>query len=162
MTPRAVRLDQRQTVPEHHDAPATPGPESDIPPHGRNALATDLLEIDEAYDRLGVLHLVVTGELDIATGEAVRKRMCALRASATPVVLDLSAISFIDCSGLRMILEEVNAAEVAGSRLQIAFDGSVSFKRLLRLVHAAGRSDQVPARWLSRSDTDDEDGRGDR
>jgi anti-sigma B factor antagonist len=139
-------------VPEPHDNRATPHPESNASPFGGDAPGPDVLKVDEAYDRFGVLHIALTGELDIATGDVLRRRLRAVRASAAPVVLDLSAISFIDCYGLRTILEEVSAAERAGSRLELAFERSASVKRLLRLVRAAGVADQLPATWLGKRD----------
>jgi anti-anti-sigma factor len=57
------------------------------------------------------------GEIDLATAGQVAR---ALRdAACAEVVLDLSAVSFIDSSGIRMILEARDASLERGSRLSL-------------------------------------------
>jgi anti-anti-sigma factor len=48
------------------------------------------------------------GELDIATVDAVAKRLAALRERHETVLLDLNELTFIDASGIRLV---VDAAE---------------------------------------------------
>jgi anti-anti-sigma factor len=44
------------------------------------------------------------GELDIATAEAVAKRLRLLRERHESVLLDLDGLTFIDASGVRLVL----------------------------------------------------------
>jgi anti-anti-sigma factor len=44
------------------------------------------------------------GELDIATAEAVAKRLAVLRERHESVLLDLDGLTFIDASGVRLVL----------------------------------------------------------
>ena len=66
---------------------------------------------DGAVDRLNVV-----GELDIATARLLEAKLHAVR-PRSPVVPDMTAVAFIDSSGLRAIL---NAHEMLGDRLRIA------------------------------------------
>ena len=45
-----------------------------------------------------------SGELDIATAEAVAKRLAVLRDRHESVLLDLDGLTFIDASGVRLVL----------------------------------------------------------
>jgi anti-sigma B factor antagonist len=61
--------------------------------------------------------IVVTGELDIAAADAVaRELIVAERSGARRIALDLRELSFIDCSGVRVI---VAAHRRAAERLVI-------------------------------------------
>jgi anti-anti-sigma factor len=55
--------------------------------------------------------LVLRGELDLASVDGVRARLDALRAEQTPVVLDLDELTFMDSTGIRLVLESVRHAE---------------------------------------------------
>lgn len=67
-------------------------------------------ETDERY----VLH--VSGELDLATAPLLETHLEAAWASATPaVVLDLEGVTFLDSTGVRVILQAHQTA-VADSR----------------------------------------------
>ena len=58
------------------------------------------------------VHLHVRGELDISVGDALVERVEALsESSARVALLDLSAVTFIDSSGLRALLGAQRAAE---------------------------------------------------
>ncbi len=96
------------------------------------------LRLHESRDVDGTLRLALQGELDIATAGRVRRRTRDLRTAGTPTVLDLSAVDFIDCGGLRVILEALEAADHDGWRLGISPEYSVPLRRLLELIHYAG------------------------
>lgn len=57
-----------------------------------------------------------SGELDIATIGEVRAAIAASPATVDHLVLDLSGVSFIDTSGMSLVLEQHQAAEAAGRR----------------------------------------------
>jgi anti-anti-sigma factor len=59
--------------------------------------------IDESYDD-GVLVLAVSGELDLATAPQLQEKITAAREAGEGVRLDLRPLTFIDSSGLRVLL----------------------------------------------------------
>jgi anti-sigma B factor antagonist len=78
------------------------------------------------------------GELDLGTVEAVERAVQDLRRDgATAVVLDFRALTFIDSSGLRLLLRLDADARAHGWALAIAAgDGPV--RRLLELTNLIG------------------------
>ena len=73
-------------------------------------LAVDVLSVIDAGD--GVV--AVAGELDAATAGQLTRR---LSAPPPPRVIDLSGVTFIDASGLRVL---VDACDRAASRCRLA------------------------------------------
>jgi anti-sigma B factor antagonist len=55
-----------------------------------------------------------TGEIDLATIDAVRDELVAARGEARRVVLDLRGVEFLDSSGLRLIVEAQHDADQMG------------------------------------------------
>ncbi len=63
-----------------------------------------LLQI-EAHDRDGLAHVVLTGELDLSTIAKVEQELARVEgARPETVALDLSRLTFLDSSGLRVIV----------------------------------------------------------
>jgi anti-sigma B factor antagonist len=60
-------------------------------------------------DHVGPGHLRLEGELDFASFDPLRE---ALAAITGPVTLDVSGIGFLDSTGLRVILERLEAGPV--------------------------------------------------
>ena len=102
------------------------------PPHHFSVVACD----DPAQQRL-----VVTGELDIASivelREALDQRLAS--AAADRVLLDLQAVTFVDSSGLAVLVEYARRAGTDGTRLQIATSEAVD-----RIVELAGLTSVLP------------------
>lgn len=79
-----------------------------------------------------------SGELDIATCEALERRIAPLvtgeadEAIGDHVVVDLSGLAFIDVAGMRALLRCARLAEERGIRLSIAL-GSDRVRRLFEL-----------------------------
>jgi anti-anti-sigma factor len=79
-----------------------------------------------------------TGELDIATCEALERRIAPLvtgeanEDSGGHIVVDLSGLVFIDVAGMRALLRCARLAEERGIRLSIAL-GSDRVRRLFEL-----------------------------
>lgn len=68
----------------------------------------------ERCDRAGERILVVTGEIDIATAPELRCELDALSLGAhSPVVVDLSGVTFLDSSGISALVAARQA--VAGT-----------------------------------------------
>ena len=63
-----------------------------------------LLQI-EAHDHDGLAHVVLTGELDLSTIQKVEKELTRVEGEGPEIVaLDLSRLTFLDSSGLRVIV----------------------------------------------------------
>jgi anti-anti-sigma factor len=79
----------------------------------------------------------LAGEIDIANadevGRGVREEL-----AAGPVLLDLSALSFIDSSGLRMLVELIRDAEESGWSLTIGREFDPMVRRLLEITGMLG------------------------
>ncbi|GAB2782614.1 hypothetical protein GCM10027073_14130 [Streptomyces chlorus] len=72
------------------------------------------------------------GELDLLTAPALSQRLDALTAGAFPdLVLDLRAVSFIDCSGLRALCRARRRVLSRGGRLRLI----TRSPGLLRVLH---------------------------
>jgi anti-sigma B factor antagonist len=80
----------------------------------------ELLSIDLARETPPVLY--VRGEIDMATAGQLRSALEDAMAAASPVVVDMRDVSFIDLFGVRVILEAAGTGNGHGP---------------LRLVHAA-------------------------
>jgi anti-anti-sigma factor len=96
----------------------------------------DLLQITSK--RTGTtVRVIATGEIDLATVSMLRRHTSFYLADhAEIVVLDLSAVSFIDSSGLHALLQ---ATEDDGDRLRI-----IPSPACLRLFDIAGVRDRLP------------------
>jgi anti-sigma B factor antagonist len=86
----------------------------------------------------GSVVVVPEGEIDLVTADAVRTQMRAAREEAQSLVLDLRAVTFIDSSGLRLVVEAQRDAEARGSTWTLV-RGPEHVDRLLALVGLAGR-----------------------
>lgn len=74
------------------------------------------------------------GEVDLVTAPALAEALRAAETEPGAVTLDLRAVSFMDSTGLRVLLEARERLEQRGRalRLDVAEDGAVA--RLLDLV----------------------------
>jgi len=87
----------------------------------------------------------VAGELDLSTGPALARAVSQCRSSAPHVTLDLRQLDFIDCAGLRSILE----ADRQGPLTVIAGTGRA--RQLLALTGADRRLALATAPLASRA-----------
>jgi anti-sigma B factor antagonist len=89
----------------------------------------------ERYD--SVATVVVSGELDLATAPRLSAAV-AEHGGAKVLVLDMTATTFIDSTGVRALLQADRRAARSGSRLVVvAGDGAV--RRVLELCELDGR-----------------------
>jgi anti-sigma B factor antagonist len=84
--------------------------------------------------------IALRGELDLATVDEVRARLDALRAAGHPVVLDLDQLTFMDSTGIRLVLESVRHGERDGWRFEVT-RGSTAVQRIFA---AARIDDRLP------------------
>lgn len=78
--------------------------------------------------------IAVRGELDIATTAALRNRILTILADATTsVVIDLSAVTFCDASGLALLVGTQRRARLQGVAVALAAPRPIVSK-LLRIT----------------------------
>src|SRR4051812_37767622 len=82
--------------------------------------------------------LAVHGELDLATVDAVRARLDALRAERRPVVLDLDGLEFMDSTGIRLVLQAAEDGAGTGWDFSIT-RGSYAVRRVFEAARIADR-----------------------
>jgi anti-sigma B factor antagonist len=80
----------------------------------------------------------LSGELDVSTTAVLDGRLRAVDA-ASVMTLDLADLTFIDSSGLRVLIQHHQRFESAGGRLQLVNVSS----RASRLLEMAGLSDHL-------------------
>ena len=79
-------------------------------------------------------HVEPIGELDIATAERLEQELrTAQDSDAATIVLDLSGLSFMDSTGLRVVLDCNDRCGGDGGRLRV-IAGSPAVERLLDIV----------------------------
>jgi anti-anti-sigma factor len=81
----------------------------------------------------------VAGELDIASAPVLERTLREPRLQTHLVVLDLRELVFMDCSGVRAIINASTRARDAGHRL-VLVNGSPKIRLVFELT---GRSDDV-------------------
>jgi anti-sigma B factor antagonist len=83
----------------------------------------------------------LSGELDISSASSVESRLMELeKLNPGRVILDLTRVSFIDSTGLSMIINADGRARKRGSRLTIVSGEGVP-RRILRTVGLEDRLD---------------------
>jgi anti-sigma B factor antagonist len=83
----------------------------------------------------------LTGELDISSAASVESRLMELEKRAPErLILDLTRVSFIDSTGLSMIINADGRARKGGRRLTIVSGEGVP-RRILRTVGLEDRLD---------------------
>ena|SRR5215208_441658 len=89
------------------------------------------LEIERDGDSLVVR---ASGELDLATAPMLEKCLLhAFEGEASPIILDLTAVSFIDSMGLRSLLRAARHSDENGNHLRIDC-GSAPVRRMIEVT----------------------------
>ena len=78
--------------------------------------------------------ITVTGELDLDSADVLRQTLGTADAQAPTVVLDLRAVTFIDSSGLSVVVERHRQASADECRFVVAVGGAHAVERLLELT----------------------------
>jgi anti-anti-sigma factor len=99
-------------------------------------------ELTIAIQRAGDTHVIaLTGELDIATVEGVERALLDAESSdAATIVLDLSGLTFMDSTGVRLVLGATARARADSNRLSLV-RGSPPVQRVFEL---SGVDDTLP------------------
>ena len=83
----------------------------------------------------GSTRVAAHGELDLSSVDVLRGALDeAVRLGGREIVLDLSGLTFIDSTGLHLLIERDAAACRAGYAFAVAVDGSVSVRRILQVA----------------------------
>ena len=85
----------------------------------------------ESHD--GAVVVAARGEIDIVTSPELRAALLDERAHAPLVVLDLREVTFIDSSGLGVIVGQQKRAQEREERLAVAVGESLAVQRILEL-----------------------------
>jgi anti-anti-sigma factor len=93
------------------------------------------LQVEELHEGARV-RLVLRGELDRSTLDPVAERLGQLRARDASVLLDIDELTFIDASGLRMVLTAALDARNDGWALTVT-RGSDPVRRVFELLDLA-------------------------
>jgi anti-anti-sigma factor len=92
-------------------------------------------DVRETVDADGRIRLVLLGELDHATTEALVQRLDQLKRRGSPVLLDLSKLEFVDSSGIRSLL--INIRDARRDSWELEVDPSISWQ-VERVVNVLG------------------------
>ena len=87
------------------------------------------------------VRVVVEGELDLASSLQLEALLGREISAGHDVVLDLSRVEFMDCSGLRAILCAARASRCNGRQLKRTASSSAQVRRL---IEVAGVADALP------------------
>ena len=80
----------------------------------------------ERVDRNGTATLVITGELDLACVGELRDQLDAITSGAPPTgVVDLAGVTFLDSSGLGVLIAAKKRAVAADTDLELAAPSAV-------------------------------------
>jgi len=101
-----------------------------------------ILEV-QTREEDGAVHLALTGELDLSTVEKVEEALRRVEDEGVEtVVIDLSALSFLDSTGLRTIVTADQRARKSGRRLAIV-KGPETVHRVFTITRLDERLDMV-------------------
>lgn len=93
-----------------------------------------LIEVAERRDG-GVIHVMLEGELDLSTADEVEAAIQRAEEQRPKVIaLDLSGLSFLDSSGLRLIVRADQRAREDDRRLVIV-KGQEAVQRVFSITH---------------------------
>ncbi len=99
-------------------------------------------ELSIASSRQGEVQTIsLDGELDLANAELVERELVRVEATdVRRIVLDLAGLSFLDSSGIRLLIAAAGRAEAGGGRMTIRRP-SEPVRRVLRI---AGVLERLP------------------
>jgi anti-sigma B factor antagonist len=97
-----------------------------------------VLRIMERTTNAGTVVLTLQGEIDIATVGTLRSRLADACATAGDVTVDLRRVSFLDCLGLRVLLEQHERSAQRGFRIDFV-QGPSPVRRVFELTGTLDR-----------------------
>lgn len=95
----------------------------------------------DVVERDGSLILIVDGDIDLGTAPMLDQELAQAQAGDhATIVVDLDQVSFIDSTGLHVLLKHAALSSQNGNRLRLT-RGSAQVQRLFELT---GTSDHLP------------------
>jgi anti-anti-sigma factor len=105
-------------------------------------MSDDVPSFDVRCDvRDGIAVVTATGEIDLATSPELREALRSPDCQAGTVVLDLRGVTFMDSSGLGVIVGQNKRAREDGFRFVVAVAGAPEVERILELSGLASALD---------------------
>jgi anti-anti-sigma factor len=101
--------------------------------------AGDLFDMAERQDGSTIV-VALSGELDFGTVRQVQARLAELRDGGEPTVLDLDQLTFMDSTGIRLVLTACEDAQ----RGSWSFRVTRGSERVQRVLEAAQVIDRLP------------------
>jgi anti-sigma B factor antagonist len=92
------------------------------------------------HNRHGHAIVTVAGEIDIATAPQLRAQLYAVTASGRPVIVDLTAVTFLGAAGLGVLATAAARATAHGGKLHVA----ARRYQIRRLFLLTGLHHQIP------------------
>jgi anti-anti-sigma factor len=86
-----------------------------------------------AEEREAGVVVVASGEIDLWSAPEVKAALAGFGAPRQPVVLDLRGVTFMDSSGLGLIVESNQRARKHGYRFGVAIGGASDVHRILEM-----------------------------
>jgi anti-anti-sigma factor len=97
------------------------------------------VSIDVAGDESDVVVARVTGEIDLASADAVGGELAtAVPNRALGLVLDLSGTSYLDSSGVSLVFELAERLRRRQQQFRLVVPEKAPLRRVLKIVNAAG------------------------
>ncbi len=101
-----------------------------------------ILDVEEGVDE-GIAHIALRGELDLSTVPKVDEALKRIEAARPPViVLDLAGVTFLDSTGLRMVVTADQRARAEERRLAVV-RGPDSVQRVFAITRLDEHLDMV-------------------
>jgi anti-sigma B factor antagonist len=76
----------------------------------------------------------VVGELDLVSASELEEKLKRELLASNDVLLDLSAMDFLDSTGLHAIVESVRTAKAVGRKVKLSADLPAHARRLMEIV----------------------------
>ncbi len=116
-----------------------------VPQQGEPSRARQLIELgglSVSSERAGAVHgICLFGELDLATADVVQDELTRAEAGdASSIVVDLSGLTFIDSTGLRLLVSAAARSRADSDRL-VLLRGGAAVQRAIQLT---ALEDQLP------------------
>lgn len=92
------------------------------------------LQIEVEQPSAELIVVSPAGELDLSNGDALEEAIADARARrATALILDLTGLTFMDSSGLRILLDTWNEAQLSDRRLTLVVPKDGLVRRVLEI-----------------------------
>ena len=108
-----------------------------------------LFGVRQHHDADGAVRMTLLGELDLSATDGLKEQLDEVQRAKRRVRLDLSELEFIDCSGLRAILDAMARGRREGAPLEVDRSVSPFVGRIVSLGAVAG--DLLPSETTGHS-----------